>query len=88
MGRPGEEHIAEVEDEVRRFRKGHDYLPGGGIGGKGWGWLGEGGENRDILIGTRCGGDNDRGGDGTGEDVAHELMSAIENALGRICKCL
>ena len=26
MGRPGEEDITEVEDESRRFRKGHDYV--------------------------------------------------------------
>jgi hypothetical protein len=26
VGRPGEEYIAEVEDEGRRFRKGHDAM--------------------------------------------------------------
>ena len=28
VGRPGEENITEVEDESRRFRKGHDSMYG------------------------------------------------------------
>jgi len=55
MGRPREEDITQVEDEGRRFRKGHDYVleGGGGGGGDGKGITNREseGENRDILIG-------------------------------------
>ena len=50
--RPGEEDIAEVEDESRRFRKGHDamYEKGErGAGKRGADRENEGG-NREILI--------------------------------------
>ena len=40
MGRPGEQHITEVEDEGRRFREGHDYV----LEGEG---AGEGGADRE-----------------------------------------
>jgi len=35
MGGPREEDITKVEDEGRRFRKGHDYVLEGGTGGNG-----------------------------------------------------